>query len=119
MLTTAGSGPRESVLFAFYASGAGPLLRIVKQKAGGIMKTQRFRSGRWWLSVVFWVLAVVLIAEAAIRAAWTDVAPNLTKDVDPKYLAATEHFWGNVFLGIILFAVGLCMRRNHSEHERA
>jgi len=30
-LTTAGSGPRESVLLAFYASGAVPLLRTVTQ----------------------------------------------------------------------------------------
>jgi len=29
-LTTAGSGPRDSALFAYYAVGAGPLLRIVK-----------------------------------------------------------------------------------------
>jgi hypothetical protein len=31
-LTTAGIGPHGSVLFPFYASGAGPLLRIVGRK---------------------------------------------------------------------------------------
>ncbi|HEY5913156.1 MAG TPA: contact-dependent growth inhibition system immunity protein [Verrucomicrobiae bacterium] len=44
MLTTAGSGPRESVLFAYYVSGAGPLLRDVMRRSRSKRETLLAKS---------------------------------------------------------------------------
>ena len=44
-LTTAGSGPRESARFAFYVSGAGPLLRSVRPRPS--WGNHRYSMGAW------------------------------------------------------------------------
>ena len=51
-------------------------------------------------------LAIVVIAEAAYRAGSTHVDPKSDMWSDPKYLAATEHFWEFVPLGVVLFLIG-------------
>jgi hypothetical protein len=82
------------------------------------MKTHTLKATRWWLSLALRALALILIAQAAIRAASTHVDPNLGGEGDPRYLAATEHFWANLFPGIVLFAFGWWLKRASSEHEQ-
>ena len=73
---------------------------------------------RWWFGLSVQGLALILIAQAAFRAASTHVDPTLGGEGDPKYLAATEHFWANLFLGIALFAFGWWLRPRSPEHQQ-
>ena len=74
----------------------------------------------WWFSILLRGVAVFIIAEAAIWTALTHVDPKLDVLGDPKYLAATEHFWKFVPLGVVLFLIGWWLKRNSNDrHQKA
>jgi hypothetical protein len=71
------------------------------------------------MSILLRGLALILIGEAAFRAASTHVEPGLDSLTDPKYLGATTHFWEFVFIGAIVFLIGWSLKRNPRENQQA
>jgi hypothetical protein len=98
MRTTAGSGPRAPAQFVFYASGAGPLLRIVRQRTamtpGDMLGIGLFGGfGVWWLA-----------APRSVAAFYTRLTHGKTKMPRPIAIRLMGAPWFVLVVTVVIVA---------------